>query len=375
MAAKELTVEPSGAAGLDLRLQRQIGAHRKGDALPAGGIFKAAQLDDAARRGVGRRVEVGQADMVRAPIHAVDHGVGRAFELVVEAACDKPPDDRLCCVLLTKRKVADAALDALCGQSAMDALDDVGAFAQRPHGGLGVLRQVPSCWTKRLGEAKALELLHAADHDGASGSVDSGSLTWPKIYDPVMLGSLAGKRAIEPSPSIGLDLGLEILTDIKVAARSKLEGGEMRGAGAQALADVVAGDDEVPPVVGFAAHDDMDVGIVRIPVVDPDPVEPGTEIPLGLRHQVSGKRPEVGKLLGVLRRYDEPKMMPVLFAAIGKRAVVGVIVLGVEHSADSAVLRHALPPQVGEVRAERRSPRLVAHHARLDSDVARPVRH
>ena len=47
-----------------------------------------------------------------------------------------------------------------------------------------------------------------------------------------MLGSLGGKRAIEPSPSIGLDLGLEILTDIKVAARSKLEGGEMRGAGA-----------------------------------------------------------------------------------------------------------------------------------------------
>ena len=43
-----------GAAGrakwrrrLDLRLHRQIGAHRKGDALPAGGILKAAQLDDA----------------------------------------------------------------------------------------------------------------------------------------------------------------------------------------------------------------------------------------------------------------------------------------------------------------------------------------
>ena len=42
---------------------------RKRDALPPGGIFEAAQLDDAARCGVARRVEVGQADMMSAPIH------------------------------------------------------------------------------------------------------------------------------------------------------------------------------------------------------------------------------------------------------------------------------------------------------------------
>jgi hypothetical protein len=46
----------------------------------------------------------------------------------------------------------------------MDPLDDIGPFAQCPHGGLGIFRQVPSHWTKRLGKSKALELPHARDH-------------------------------------------------------------------------------------------------------------------------------------------------------------------------------------------------------------------
>src|ERR1700754_4782474 len=106
MAAEQLTVEPRSTARLGLRLDRQVGAHRKSNALPAGGIFKAPHPDDAARRGAGRPVEVGQADMVYAAINTVDHGVGRSCELVVEPACDKPSNDRLACTLLTGHEVA-----------------------------------------------------------------------------------------------------------------------------------------------------------------------------------------------------------------------------------------------------------------------------
>jgi hypothetical protein len=59
MAREELTVEPSGTAGLDLRLERQVRTNRKGDALPSSCIFKPAQLDNAAPRGIARRIEVG----------------------------------------------------------------------------------------------------------------------------------------------------------------------------------------------------------------------------------------------------------------------------------------------------------------------------
>ena len=46
--------------------------------------------------------------------------------------------------------------------------------------------------------------------------------------------------------------------------------------------------------------------------------------------------------------------MPISFAAIGEHAAVGIIVLGIEHPTRSTVLRYAFPPQIGQVRAERR---------------------
>ena len=213
-------------------------------------------------------------------------------ELVVESACDKPPDDRPRRLLLTKPKFADAALDALCGQSAMDAFDDVGAFAQRPHGGLGVLRQVPLRWTERLGETSALELLHARDDGRPYVSLGYTISSRPQVDDSIMLRGLASERLVEPSP---------------------------------------------------------DVGIVGVPVVHPNPIELRAEIALGLRHQIPGELLKIGELLGILRRDDKAEMMPVPFAAIGERAVVGIVVLGAEHPAGGALLRYAFPAQVEQV--------------------------
>jgi hypothetical protein len=65
------------------------------------------------------------------------------------------------------------------------------------------------------------------------------------------------------------------------------------------LALIVAGNDEVATFVTLAAHDDVDVGIVGIPMIDPDPVKFSAEIALSLRHQVSGESLAVRELLGV----------------------------------------------------------------------------
>ena len=62
---------------------------------------------------------------------------------------------------------------------------------------------------------------------------------------------------------------------------------------AQPVADIVTGNHKVAAVVGLPSNDNMDVRVVGIPVIDSDPIELGAEIPLGLRHQVTGKRLEI----------------------------------------------------------------------------------
>src|SRR5262245_40183596 len=106
-----------------------------------------------------------------------------------------------------------------------------------------------------------------------------------------MLCRLAGERTIEHGPPVGLDLGLEILAALEVTSRPELSRGEMRGAGAQAVADVVTVNYQVAAIMALTPHDYMDVRVVCIPVIDSDPIELGVEIPLGLCHQVPGERP------------------------------------------------------------------------------------
>src|SRR5215467_915462 len=141
------------------------------------------------------------------------------------------------------------------------------------------------------------------------------------------------------------------------------------------MADVVPGDDEIATVIAFAAHDDMDMRIVGVPVIDSYPVESRAEIASRLGHQLSGKGLEIREPVRVLRRHNEPEMMPVALAAAREGAVVGVVMLGVEHPSGRAIPGHAVPPQIAEMRAERRSSCTMPYHTRLDRNVARPIGH
>jgi hypothetical protein len=76
----------------------------------------------------------------------------------------------------------------------------------------------------------------------------------PKVYDTITLRGLARDRAIEPIPTVGLDLGLQIATDLEVASRPELKRSEMRGASAQSVADIVTRNDEIAAIVALAPH-------------------------------------------------------------------------------------------------------------------------
>jgi hypothetical protein len=149
------------------------------------------------------------------------------------------------------------------------------------------------CATKRLGEAKALKLAHACDHRRPSVSLRGLIGSRPQVDDAIVPCGFSGKRAIKLGPAVRLDLGVQTATDFKVGSKPEFLGDQVPGPGAHPLADVVPRNHEVPAIVGHAAHDDVDVGVLGIPVIDSDPVELRTEISLGVSHQVPRERLQI----------------------------------------------------------------------------------
>jgi hypothetical protein len=229
------------------------------------------------------------------------------------------------------------------------------------------------CATKRLGEAKALKLAHACDHRRPSVSLRGLIGSRPQVDDAIMPCGLGGKRAIKLGPAVRLDLGVQTAMDFKVGSQPELLGDQVSGSGAHPVADVVTRNHEISAIVGLAAHDDMDMGILGIPVIDSDPVELRTEISLGVSHQVPRERLQIGEPVCVVRGHDEPEVVAIALAPIGECAVIGVVVLGVEHPARGAVFRHAVAAEIDEVGAERGPPHPVPYDARLDHGATGPI--
>src|SRR6202030_2000441 len=117
----------------------------------------------------------------------------------------------------------------------------------------------------------------------------------------------------------------------------KLKGHQVTGTGTQSLADVVPRNDKVSSVIRDTTNDDVNVRIVGVPMLGTDPIEFRSEIPLGLVQQLSRKGFQVGQLVCIFGRYDEPKMMPIAVAAFGKCPAIGAILLGIEHAAWGAI--------------------------------------
>ena len=69
----------------------------------------------------------------------------------------------------------------------------------------------------------------------------------------------------------------------------------------------------------------MNVWVIRVPVIDGDPIELGAEIGFHLPGEIARESFEVGHLTGVLGGDDEAEMMPVVLAAIREGYVVSAL--------------------------------------------------
>ena len=111
--------------------------------------------------------------------------------------------------------------------------------------------------------------------------------------------------------------------------------------------------------------------MLRIPVIDGDPIELGAEILLHLADQLAGEAFQVGHLRRVLGRDDEAEVMAVLLAPLREGLGVGVLGLGTEQPGLLPVPGDALAPEVAEVGCERRSASGMADDAGLHRDQTR----
>src|SRR6185437_5592503 len=332
-----------------------------------------ACLDDRARRGIAGEFQIPEPKVMGAAIDAGDDDVGGSFELVVEGTLDESAQHRVGRLLPVQREAADVWLGAGAAHRLMHGLDDVAAHAELAQRPVESRFQNPASCAHRVGEAEAFQLGGAAKQQAAELRV-LGVWAGPEIDDATAFVRDVAQRAIEAGPTLRLDLPLQRALNLLFGAWTQLKGDPLGGPVADAAADIVAADDQVLAVVGAAADQKMDVGIVRVPVIDGDPVEPRAEIAFHVGDQLAGEFLEAADLGRVLRRDDEAEVVAIVVATLGESALVGFIAPRIEHPRRRTVPGDALALQVRDVlgqgrRSEARA--LVADDARLGHDAPR----
>jgi hypothetical protein len=195
-----------------------------------------------------------------------------------------------------KRRMAAAGLED--SQTRGRTLD--AGFLQRPlHRlkGVGALAQPTEFWFE-LGvdrpdasppldsKSKTFQLLEAADTHRLPDWVFSLSSA---DNDNAVLAA-AQKHAIDVRESLPLDLIQELGSPLELRLRPKLECYERLCAGAYAISDIIASDDEILPALVATANDNMAMGMACIEVIDRNPIEFAAEILFQVAHQIADER-------------------------------------------------------------------------------------
>ena len=87
---------------------------------------------------------------------------------------------------------------------------------------------------------------------------------------------------IEPGQALLPDLVEQLLDPLDLALGTQLERDQGLGASPHAMADIVAGHDQVLALIVPAANDDVGVGMPGVEMIDRHPVELGVEVALHL---------------------------------------------------------------------------------------------
>src|SRR3546814_4397499 len=115
----------------------------------------------------------------------------------------------------------------------------------------------------------------------------------------------AAQGSVQAGPALGLHVLAQRRLDLALAARAEFECDAILRSSPESLAHIVAADDQIAAVIGAAAHQHMDMGIVCVPVIDGYPVERCAEIALGVSHQFAGEGAQVLHFAGILGRSEE----------------------------------------------------------------------
>src|SRR5450631_4102003 len=292
-------------------------------------------------------------DVMHAPIHPVNHQPNPLAHLVAaKPFVEHTADDALGRVLAVQDVARGMAVlrQPFALQCPMHGLDDVAALAKLPQRRLGLWRYNPFAGLDLGCQPHARQLARPLDQEGSilTGRV-AHVLVGPQVrkFPPLLLGD---QHPVEPSEAIGIHLPLKLLRYLQLALPAQFQRHDLAGPLANAVGDIVAGDVEGFAVLSDAAHEDMGVRVSCVVVVDRDPVEFCPEVGFHLLHQITGGLARVGQLSTVLGRDDEAELMPVIPPPFQKRAAILYIALGRIDVALRAILGHAVPFEIAQVR-------------------------
>lgn len=115
----------------------------------------------------------------------------------------------------------------------------------------------------------------------------------------------------------------------------------------------------------------MDMGMLRVPVIDGDPIELSAEVLFHLPGEIAGEAAEIRHVHRVVGRDDETEVMAVFLTPLGESLGISVIAAGTEQVSLLPITGHALAAEIVEMCRERRRAGRLAHDARLDHSAAR----
>ena len=131
--------------------------------------------------------------------------------------------------------------------------------------------------------------------------------------------------ALASDEPVLVDFGRELAGLLAFRDRAKFQRGKRARPLPDAMGEVVAIDDEGFAAIIATTHDDMDMGMACVVVVDGDPVELCAEVGFDAAHEVAGMPCQVGKLGGILRRNDEPELMAIVASPREESLAIGLI--------------------------------------------------
>ena len=94
---------------------------------------------------------------------------------------------------------------------------------------------------------------------------------------------------VETGKAFLCDFGLETGFDFEIRPWTQIEGDDLRGPLAQAMADIFPRDDEITVLIVLAAQNDMGVGVAGVEMIHRHPFELRSQILFHLCHEAADK--------------------------------------------------------------------------------------